>query len=191
MTQLNEVISPQIQEAFDKKYEEIGEDVWHDTGNDRIFYFGWMACEANCAKLLTEQDYKYNKQINELLKRHVDKLEVAAEFCRQYQIDSKALSVENKQLKERLQIRDNQVASKKAVIEELEIQNKQLKAQSDVDNEINLQLNLKIMELEAENTRLGGYYMKINQMYWNDEIFEVNHGEGFYTDKFVEMVVDL
>lgn len=113
MTQLNEVISPQIQEAFDKKYEEIGEDVWHDTGNDRIFYFGWMACEANCAKLLTEQDYKYNKQINELLKRHVDKLEVAAEFCRQYQI-------ENAQLKEKLQIRDNQLASKKAVIEELE-----------------------------------------------------------------------
>lgn len=91
MTQLNEVISPQIQEAFDKKYEEIGEDVWHDTGNDRIFYFGWMACEANCAKLLTEQDYKYNKQINELLKRHVDKLEVAAEFCRQYQIENKQL----------------------------------------------------------------------------------------------------
>lgn len=118
-------------------------------------------------------------------------LDVAAEFCRQYQIESKALSVENKQLREKLQIRDNQVASKKAVIEELEIQNNQLKAQSDVGNEINLQLNLKIMELEAENTRLGDYYMKINDMYWNDEIFEVNHGEGFYTDKFVDMVVDL
>ena len=46
-------------------------------------------------------------------------------------------------------------------------------------------------ELEAENKKLGDYYMKINDMYWNDEIFEVNHGEGFYTDKFVEMVVDL
>lgn len=33
--------------------------------------------------------------------------------------------------------------------------------------------------------------MKINSMYWNDEIFEVNHGEGFYTDKFVDMVADL
>lgn len=113
MTQLNEVISPQIQEAFDKKYEEIGEDVWHDTGNDIIFYFGWMACEANCAKLLSEQDYKYNKQTNELIARHAAQLEVAAEFCRQYQI-------ENAQLKEKLQIRDNQLASKKAVIEELE-----------------------------------------------------------------------
>ena len=51
--------------------------------------------------------------------------------------------------------------------------------------------NLKIAELEAENKKLGDYYMKINDMYWNDEIFEVNHGEGFYTDKFVDMVVDL
>ncbi len=43
------------------------------------------------AKLLSEQDYKYNKQINELLKRHVDKLELAAEFCRQLQIENKKL----------------------------------------------------------------------------------------------------
>ena len=90
-------------------------------------------------------------------------LEVAAEFCRQYQIESKALSVENKQLK----------------------------ADAEADNETNLQLNLEIMTLKAENKKLGDYYMKINSMYWNDEIFEVNHGEGFYTDKFVEMVVDL
>lgn len=62
-------------------------------------------------------------------------------------------------------------------------------------DETNLQLNLKIMELEAENKKLGetneqlgNYYMKINSMYWNDEIF---HGEGFYTVEFVEMVVDL
>lgn len=129
--------------------------------------------------------------VDTMLQELEQQLDVAAEFCRQYQIESKVLSVENKQLKEKLQIRDNQVASKKAVIEEFEIQNKQLKAQSDVDNEINLQLNLKIMELEAENKQLGDYYMKINSMYWNDEIFEVNHGEGFYTDKFVEVVADL
>ena len=142
-----------------------------------------MEMKSNCAKLLSEQDYQYNKQTNELIARHAEQLDVAAEFCRQYQI-------ENKQLKEKLQIRDDQVASKKAVIEEFEIQNNQLKAQSDLDNETNLQLNLEIMTLKAENKKLGDYYMKINSMYWNDEIFEVNHGEGFYTDKFVEMVVD-
>jgi len=83
-------------------------------------------------------------------------LEVATEFCRQYQIESA-----------------------------------KLKVQAEADNEINLQLNLEIMTLKAENKKLGDYYMKINSMYWNDEIFEVNQGEGFYTDKFVEMVVDL
>ena len=105
---------------------------------------------------LSEQDYQYNKQTNELIARHAEQLEVAAEFCRQYQIE-----------------------------------NKQLKADAEADNETNLQLNLEIMTLKAENKKLGDYYMKINDVYWNDEIFEVNHGEGFYTDKFVEMVVDL
>jgi hypothetical protein len=39
-------MNKQIQEEFDAKFEEIGEDVWHDIGNDRIFYYGWKACEA-------------------------------------------------------------------------------------------------------------------------------------------------
>lgn len=65
-------------------------------------------------------------------------LEVAAEFCRQYQIESKTLSIE-------------------------------------------------IAQLRAENKRLGDCYMKINSMYWNDEIFVVKNGEGFYTDKFVDL----
>lgn len=53
------------------------------------------------------------EQIEELLKNHVNTIDEAAEFCRQYQI-------EVAQLREKLQIRDNQLASKKAVIEELE-----------------------------------------------------------------------
>lgn len=69
-------------------------------------------------------------------------LDVAAEFCRQYQTEIAQLKAENKKLGE-------------------------------------------------TNEQLGNYYMKINSMYWNDEIFEVNHGEGFYTDKFVEMIDDL
>lgn len=101
--------------------------------------------------------------VDTMLQELEQQLDVAAEFCRQYQIESKALSVENKQLK----------------------------AAAEADNETNLQLNLEIMALKAENKKLGDYYMKINSMYWNDEIFEVNHGEGFYTDEFVEMVVDL
>jgi len=71
---------------------------------------------------------------------------------------------------------------------QLQIENAKLEAQSASDNETNLQLNLKIMELEATNKQLGDYYMKVNEMYWNDKIFEVNHGEGFYTDEFVELV---
>lgn len=31
---------------------------------------------------------------------------------------------------------------------------------------------------------------KISQMYWNDEIFVVKNGEGFYTDEFVDLFVE-
>ena len=39
-----------MQKAFDAKYEEIGEDVWEDIGNDKIFEFGWNACLASQAQ---------------------------------------------------------------------------------------------------------------------------------------------
>ena len=43
---------------------------------------------------LSEQDYQYNKQTNELIARHAEQLEVAAEFCRQYQIEIARLKVD-------------------------------------------------------------------------------------------------
>ena len=86
---------------------------------------------------------------------------------------------------------EQQLDAAREFCRQLQIENKQLKAQSNADNELNLQLNLKIMELQAENKKLGDYYMRINSMYWDDEIFEVKYGEGFYTDEFVKMIDDL
>ena len=54
----------------------------------------------------------------------------------------------------------------------------------------NAELRAENKKLGETNEQLGNYYMKINSMYWNDEIFEVNHGEGFYTDEFVDLFVE-
>ena len=105
--------------------------------------------------------------------------------------NTNTLQITYNELCEELEDSQRQLEVSAEFCRQYQMENKQLKAESDADNETNLQLNLEIMTLKAENKKLGDYYMKINDMYWNDEIFEVNHGEGFYTDKFVEMVADL
>lgn len=108
-----------------------------------------------------------------------------------FEEDVNTLKVAYDELCEELEDSQRQLEVAAEFCRQYQIENKQLKAESDADNETNLQLNLEIMTLKAENKKLGDYYMKMNDMYWNDEIFEVNHGEGFYTDKFVEVVADL
>lgn len=70
--------------------------------------------------------------------------------------------------------------------EELEDSQKQL----EVAAEFCRQYQIEIAQLKAENKRLGDCYIKINNMYWNDEIFVVKNGEGFYTDEFVDLFVE-
>ena len=88
------------------EYLEGGDGECHDCS------CGWKQPVETFEDDNTTLQVAYNELCEEL-EDSQRKLEVAAEFCRQYQI-------ENAQLKEKLQIRDNQLASKKAVIEELE-----------------------------------------------------------------------
>lgn len=74
-SQIENSLFPNVMKLFDTS-KDILQEAYQAGAN-----------ASGCAKLLVEQDYKYNKQTNEIIARHAEQLEVAAEFCRQYQIE--------------------------------------------------------------------------------------------------------
>lgn len=80
-------LDEKIQQAFDAKYAEIGADVWHDTGNDKIFEYGWAACLAAQPIRVTDLTTKLRQCVRteNMANRHANLfLAAAAEIERYY-----------------------------------------------------------------------------------------------------------
>lgn len=80
-------LEERIQQAFDAKFTEIGEEAWHDIGSDKIFEYGWAACLAAQPTRVTDLTTKLRKlpSSENMANRHAEvMLAAAAEIERYY-----------------------------------------------------------------------------------------------------------